>query len=160
MRMLEELSDGMLARLREQVGEVGRDRIDAELHRRRFIAPPAAPTRKPDRLVEQKGPKPRAMNEWERHYLEHLQARPDVAHAEFEGVRLKLAPGSWYKPDFLVRRQDGGIELHEVKGQWREAARVRIKVAARLHPQWTFTAVRRLRQRDGGGWTVESFDAD
>jgi hypothetical protein len=151
------LDEAALLRLRDVVGEAGQDRIDAELRARRDAARPA---RQPDRLVEATTRKPRGMNLWERGYLAHLKAREDVDRAEFEGLRIKLAPGSWYKPDFFVLLRCGRIELHEVKGRWREAARVRIKVAARLHPYWTFIAVRRLRQRDGGGWTVETFDAE
>jgi hypothetical protein len=46
--------------------------------------------------------------------------------------------------------------LYEVKGMWREAARVRIKVAADRHP-FRFIAVTKRLVRDGGGWKEELF---
>lgn len=58
----------------------------------------------------------------------------------YEAIRLRLADGAWYMPDFRVIMPDGTEEYHEVKGFWREAARVRIKVAAEHHP-YVFRAV-------------------
>ena len=46
----------------------------------------------------------------------------------------------------------GAVELHEVKGFWREAAKVRVKVCAELYPFWPLRIVR----PDGQGWSVES----
>lgn len=157
------LSDGQLLALKERVGEAGAARIDAYLGARRSAQraitaasagavlaagiaepPPATPCK-------------REMNGWERQYLDQLKARPDVQEARFEAVRVRLADGAWYKSDFFVVLVDGRMELHEVKGLWRTAARVRIKVAARLYPWFRFVAVRKRRKRDGGGWTVEQF---
>jgi hypothetical protein len=69
-----------------------------------------------------------------------------------EPQRLRLAGGAYYKPDFAVLMPDGRLELHEVKGFWREAARVRIKVAAEMHP-FMFVAA----TRDRGDWVFEYF---
>jgi hypothetical protein len=57
----------------------------------------------------------------------------------YEGIRLRLADGAWYKPDFLVWHNDGLLELQEVKGHWREAARVRWKVAIAQYPMFGFS---------------------
>jgi len=56
-----------------------------------------------------------------------------------EGIRLKLANGAWYKPDFMVWHNDGLIEMEEVKGHWREAARIRWKVAIAQYPMFGFS---------------------
>jgi hypothetical protein len=71
-----------------------------------------------------------------------------------EPVRLRLAGGAYYKPDFAVMYPDGRIEMHETKGFSREAARVRIKVAAEHHP-FRFVVV----TRDKGEWQTETFSA-
>lgn len=52
----------------------------------------------------------------------------------FESMRLRLADGTFYTPDFTVINADDEIEIHETKGFMREAARVRVKVASELHP--------------------------
>ena len=95
------------------------------------------------------------MNKLEQDYEVLLMARRaagEVCWYRFEGLRFRLADGSYYTPDFVVQLADGTVELHEVKGHWREAARVRIKVAAELFP-FRFLAV----QRSGKTWTVEEF---
>lgn len=89
-------------------------------------------------------------------YALHLEARKiarQVLKHRYEGIRLRLAKGAHYTPDFFVVLVDGSLELHEVKGFWREAARVRIKVAAELFPEFRFLAVRRVK----GEWIEEKF---
>jgi len=60
--------------------------------------------------------------------------------------------------DYLPARDDkrllasGELECHEVKGFWRDDARVKIKVAASIYP-FRFVAVRKVK----GGFTVEEF---
>lgn len=93
-------------------------------------------------------------NKWERLYAQELDLRKaagEITAWVYEGVRLRIANGAWYKPDFLVVLPDGLIELHEVKGHWREAARVRVKVTQELYPWFRFLVVR-LR---GGAFTEE-----
>lgn len=80
------------------------------------------------------------MNKTERAYADHLYASQligAVLHYEFEGIKLRLGKGSWYTPDFYVVTPER-FELHEVKGFWREAAMVRIKVAATKYPHFKF----------------------
>lgn len=85
-------------------------------------------------------------------YLELLKRSGEVLRYDYEPERLRLGDGSFYKPDFRVVASDLVIEMHEVKGHWREAAKVRIKVAADLHP-YRFKAVK----KSGNGWMEESF---
>jgi len=105
--------------------------------------------------------KARGMNKTEQAYAWELEARRQAGEIlwwQFEGIRVRLADGAWYKPDFAVFSNGGVLSLHEIKGMWREAARVRIKVAAELHP-FMFLALRKRRERDGGGWDREEFTA-
>jgi hypothetical protein len=49
-------------------------------------------------------------------------------------MAFSLGDDTRYTPDFMVIKNDGTIEFHEVKGFMRPAARVKIKVAARMFP--------------------------
>ncbi len=75
----------------------------------------------------------------------------------FEPIKLKLAKSCFYTPDFAVMRHDRSFEFFEVKGFWRDDARVKIKVAVKLFPMFSFTAVSTKAKRDGGGWSYEAF---
>ena len=95
------------------------------------------------------------MNKTEAAYanrLELLLRTGEVLWYKFEGVRLRLADDSYFKPDFAVMVKDGTLEIHEVKGFWWEAAKVRIRVAADIYP-FRFLAVK----AEKGGWEVEIF---
>lgn len=76
-----------------------------------------------------------------------------VAWYKVEGVKLRLGDNTFYTPDFAVMLANGQMEMHEVKGFWRDDARAKIKIAADLYP-FRFIAVTKAR---GGGWDVEEF---
>ncbi len=95
-------------------------------------------------------------SKWEREYHKVLLLS-EYPYCEYEPISLNLAKGSRYTPDFVTRDADGNVTCWEVKGFWREAARVRIKVAARLLPWMRFVAVTKTRKKDGGGWKEEIF---
>jgi hypothetical protein len=98
---------------------------------------------------------PRGMNKLEANYSRYLDAQKQVGRIiwwGFEKIRLRLAEGAWFKADFFVVKADGAMEVHEVKGFWREAARLRIKVAADNFP-FKFIAV----THEKGRWCYESF---
>lgn len=102
---------------------------------------------------------PGTMNRLEADYWLHLQAQVragEIAAAQFEAEKLRLADRTFYEPDFRVVLNDGSIEMHEVKGFWEDDARVKIKVAAELHP-YGFVAVTRAKKSEGGGWIFERF---
>lgn len=75
----------------------------------------------------------------------------------FEPIKLRLGKNTFYTPDFGVRLASGELELREVKGFWRDDARVKIKNAAYTYPIFRFVAVTKKRKREGGGWEREDF---
>ena len=95
------------------------------------------------------------MNRSEAKYAAELELRRqagEVAWFKFEGVKLRLADGCFYSPDFAVMLSDGTLEMHEVKGFWQDDARVKVKVAASLYP-FRFVALTHKR----GIWQIEDF---
>lgn len=95
------------------------------------------------------------MNKTEQAYDAHLELRRlagEVAWYRFEAVKLRLADRTFYTPDFMVILADGEMQFHEVKGFWRDDARVKIKVAAVQFP-FLFVAIRKTK----GGWGTEYF---
>ena len=99
------------------------------------------------------------MNRTEAAYQAHLEGRKllgEVAWYRFEGIKLRLADGCFYSPDFAVMLASGQLECHEVKGYWMDDARVKIKIAAEMYPM-RFIAVQALPRKQGGGWKVEAF---
>ena len=74
------------------------------------------------------------MNKTEAAYDAYLTRRPDVVWHKFEGVKLRLADNTFYTPDFAVMLDGGELQMHEVKGFWKDDSRVKIKVAASLFP--------------------------
>lgn len=95
------------------------------------------------------------MNKTEAAYaarLEAMKAAGEISDYRFECVKLRLADKTFYTPDFMVLRPDGGFEMHEVKGFWEDDARVKIKVAAESFP-FKFVAVRKVK----GAWVFEEF---
>ena len=74
----------------------------------------------------------------------------------FEGMKFRLADKTFYNPDFIIMNDQNQIEVHEVKGFWRDDARVKIKVAAEMYP-FIFKAIKKKTKKGGGGWEVEDF---
>ncbi len=94
-----------------------------------------------------------ALNKTEAAYAQHLelQKRAGLIRAyAFEALTFKLANDTRYTPDFMVLTADRVIELHEVKGFWRDDALVKVKVAAAQHPWFVFKAVR----KEKAGWEI------
>lgn len=102
---------------------------------------------------------PGTMNKTEARYASHLEllkSAGQVLWYEFEGITLKLAADTRYTPDFMVLLANGDLQAHEIKGFWREDARVKIKVAAAKFPL-QFIAITELPKKSGGGFEVETF---
>lgn len=123
------------------------------------IAQPA-PVKPQDRMLALGRLPDGVQNPTERAYGEQLELEKRVGEItwyEFEAIKLRLGKNTFYTPDYAVRLSDGVLELREVKGFWRDDARVKIKNAAYLFPIFRFVAVTKVRKRDGGGWRREEF---
>jgi len=84
------------------------------------------------------------MNKLEARFARALDASVAIGifhHWEYSTHKLRLADQTWYTPDFYVLAADGRIIFYEVKGFWRDDARVKLKVAADKYPQYWFVAV-------------------
>lgn len=113
--------------------------------------------------VAPKLPKPR-MNKWETEYSYELEARKQAGEIlwwAFEPMKLRLADKTTYTPDFALLITHnlcgvtwGVLQFHEVKGFWRDDARVKIKLAAEMFP---FLFVALSRRKGGSGWEREEF---
>lgn len=114
------------------------------------------PAVKGKRRLRQDTKGPRYRSKYEEEFHNVLRCRGYV-YCEYEPLRMKLAEDAHYTPDFLTLDEDGCLRAWEVKGFWREAARVRIKVAARLFPWVEFVAVTKKMGRDGDSWDEEIF---
>lgn len=97
--------------------------------------------------------RPDGMNKTEHEFYLILQSR-GYAHVYREGLTFSLARiKTRYTPDFITIADE--ITAWEVKGFWRDDARVKIKVAATLFPWIRFIAVQRLK----GRWVEEEIPA-
>lgn len=78
------------------------------------------------------------MNRWERRYADEVLAvrkiAGEVAWWSWESIKVRLAKRTWYTPDFAVKLVTGELEFHEVKGHWRDDAKVKVKVVASMYP--------------------------
>lgn len=100
------------------------------------------------------------MNPTEEAYAAQLELEKQaglITWYAFEPIKLRLGNKTFYTPDFGVRLVSGELELREVKGFWRDDARVKIKNAAYLYPIFRFVAVTKKKKRAGGGWGREEF---
>jgi hypothetical protein len=99
-----------------------------------------------------------AMNGLESAYAKHLdllKLAGEVRWWAFNAVRLRIAMGekaAWFKADFFVLTSDDELQVHETKGYEREAAVLRLKVAAGMYP-FSFFMVK----KNGSGWDYEEF---
>jgi hypothetical protein len=99
------------------------------------------------------------LNKTEAAYAAYLEARKqsgEILWYKFEGVKLRLADNTFLSPDFFVLLSDCSLEVHEVKGHWRDDARAKIKIAAAMFP-FRFIAVTAKTKKAGGGWAIEEF---
>lgn len=102
-----------------------------------------------------------AMNKTEAAWQENLEEMRKAGEVQwygFEAITLKLAHHTRYTPDFVVLWENGAISMDEVKGFWRDDARVKIKVAARLFPMFRFRAIQRGK-RGEPRWKLEEIKA-
>ena len=90
------------------------------------------------------------LNKTEAAFLAYLRAS-HVEHLAIQAITLKLADDCRYTVDFTGIRE-GRLMAWEVKGFFRDDAKVKIRVAARMFPWILFVLVRKQK---GGGWTLK-----
>jgi hypothetical protein len=86
------------------------------------------------------------LNKTERAYLALLR-RQGHQWVGVQNVTLKLGDDCRYTPDFTVINAEGKLLALEVKGFFRDDAKVKVKVAARLYPFIKFYVVRKEKDR-------------
>ena len=105
-----------------------------------------------------KRPIPGKMNKLEQSYsdyLEHLMLAGHIVRYRYEPLKFKLAPNTFYTPDYMVTFEDR-VEIHETKGFWEEDARIKIKMAAELFPEFIFVGVQYKKKE----WIYEWFSKE
>lgn len=90
------------------------------------------------------------LNRWESQWLAVLQGR-SFAWVGIQNVTFKIGHDCRYTPDFVCYANIGGMVAYEVKGFFRDDAKVKIKVAARMFPWITFILV----MKENGYWKEE-----
>ena len=91
------------------------------------------------------------LNKTEAAYLDELQSNDQYVAVHTQGITLLLGANCRYTPDFFTIDKEGKAVFHEVKGFWRDDARVKIKVAARMYRWAKFIAV----QKQKSDWVYE-----
>jgi len=90
------------------------------------------------------------LNKTERDFYNLLMVDDDALKVGVQNHTLKLADDCRYTPDFAVLRECGQVVFYEVKGFFRDDAKVKIKVAARLFPEYRFILVMRDKAGPNG----------
>ena len=99
--------------------------------------------------------RPGAMNPTEAEYAQMLENRRlagEIQMWQFESIKLLLAPKLTYTPDFFVINADEQMELHEVKGFWRDDAKVKLKMAKEKFP-FIFVVAQKVKKE----WNIYEF---
>jgi hypothetical protein len=92
--------------------------------------------------------KNKAERSFARDYLDPLVHAGEIRSYSYEAIKFRLGDGAYFTPDFLIVWADEVLEIAEVKGFLREAARVRFLVARDLYPQFRW----RMWGRQSGAW--------
>lgn len=106
----------------------------------------------PEAVVEIAGSTDEArLNKTEKAYLIYLRGLEGLIWIGVQNVTLKLGDDCRYTPDFVTVDANRCLAMREVKGFFREDAKVKIKVAARMFPWLPFYLVRKTKN----GWEHE-----
>lgn len=98
-------------------------------------------------------------NKWEQQYatyLEVLKKTGEIGEWRYEPFRLHLGHRQSYTPDFVIMLPDSDrLEIHEVKGVWREDAREKWKTAITLYAVF-FEFIVVTKHPQFGNWLWEN----
>lgn len=110
-----------------------------------YVAALSPRNEKPKKRIRQSEPK---MNQLEAEFWRYMASRFDYQRL-YGTVKLRLANGCWYCPDFIRITPELKWLAYEVKGphSWEDSI-VKLKVAATAYPYIEF----RLVWKDGGRW--------
>lgn len=84
-------------------------------------------------------------------FLELLKRAHDIWDYWYKPWKFLLAKQTTYEPDFLVQRPNGFLEVHEVKGYWREDAKLKWKITMDRYPFFTYVVIQKIN----GEWKEE-----
>ena len=85
--------------------------------------------------------------------LEAMKRAGQIAEWWFERFTFKLADDTRYTPDFVIQENDGTLRCEEIKGFWRDDAKVKTKVFCDQFP----LALRSMKKAVGGGWEIKDY---
>ena len=101
--------------------------------------------------------------------VDPLLGNGTVQRAYYETFNLRLAPRTDYRPDFallftdglfvFVETKAGWVKDGEIKAHYTDDARVKIKVAAEIFPEFGFVGAMHHKNLRGG-WSYECFTID
>lgn len=155
------ISEAEYEALRKRNGPRG---VAADRQRGSLVLPgapaPVFPPKPEDRMLALGRLPDGVMNKTESDYgvvLEMERRAGEITWFGFEPIKLRLGKNAFYTPDYGALLACGVLELREVKGYWREDARVKIKAAAHIYPFFRFVAVTKIPLGAGGGWRREVF---
>ena len=83
--------------------------------------------------------------------LELLKLSAGIDHWRYESQKFKVG-GGWYTPDYQVIAFGHMLQI-EVKGHWREAAKLRYRSAAMEYGEYIWVVAKVTR----GGWNFEAY---
>jgi len=102
-------------------------------------------------------PRPKR-NKTEREFWQITESRVKAGELQWAGWECcKFLVGAgvcWYCPDVIALDAGGNLIAYEVKGFWRDDARVKIKAAAKQYPWIRFIAVRKTKSM----WVEENIE--
>lgn len=120
-----------------------------------------AKTRKPGSAIhaihKAKGLKPTGEKNKTEQWFENEVLKPQLHDGRifwyaFEVFKVRIAKATYYTPDFLVLPDNQELTVYEVKGHWRDDARVKFKAAAEIIPVMHWIACIRKKS---GYWEYE-----
>jgi len=94
------------------------------------------------------------MNQTEQRWAARLELSEQVEAWRYEEYGFRYgANDSTHWPDFWVMREDGRIEIHEVKGYVKDAGRLRFLACADRHPHYRWMMV--VQRSPSSEWTCK-----
>ena len=85
-------------------------------------------------------------------YLNAMKATAIIIDWWWDVLSIRMADSTFYKPDFLVMRADGTLEIHEVKGFMEDDAWVKLKVVAETYPFPIWVIKRKPKTKNEWTW--------